>query len=97
MCMKTLKNICMLKKTFLYFRLRPIYYHSLTPYILDTKPEFVNTLDEVRNSRAKYQANVIGQLTSEVERLQSHLVRNPWQVFLWSFIFDQQIYEGQNN
>ena len=75
-----IRKICMLKKTFLYFRLRPIYYHSLT-----TKHEFVNTLDEVQNSRAKYEINIIdlrrkiGQLTSEVERLQSDLVRNPWQ------------------
>ena len=36
--------------------------------LLDTKPEFVNTLDEVRNSREKYET-----MTSEVERLQSHL------------------------
>ena len=36
--------------------------------LLDTKPEFVNTLDEVRNSRGKYET-----MTSEVERLQSHL------------------------
>ena len=40
--------------------------------LLDTKPEYVNTLDEGRNSRAKYQANVIGKLTSEVERFHSH-------------------------
>ena len=36
--------------------------------LLDTKPAFVNTLDEVRNSREKYET-----MTSEVERLQSHL------------------------
>ena len=60
----------MLKKTSLYFRLRPIYNYLLPQSysLLDTKPEFVNTLDEVRNSREKYET-----MTSEVERLQSHL------------------------
>ena len=51
------------------------------PYsLLDKKKtEFVNSLDEVQNSRAKYEVNImdlkrkIGQLTSEVEQLQTHL------------------------
>ena len=55
--------------------------------LLDTKPEFVNTLNEVQqNPRAKYEVDImdlkrnnIGQLTSEVERPQSHLQVNNFQ------------------
>ena len=51
----------------------------------NSKPQFVNTLDEVQNSRAKSEGDImdlkrkIGQLSSEVERLQRHLDRKLWQ------------------
>ena len=93
----------MLKKTFLYFRLRPIYYHSLTPYLIQNLSLLTPWMNYGTPEQYMCEINImdlkrkIGQLTSEVEGLQSHLVKNPWQVFLWSFIFDQQIYEGQDN
>ena len=61
------------------------------PPIGNTKPEFgSSTLNEVQNSRAKCEDEImdlkrkIGQLTSEVERLQRHLdtnntIRKPWR------------------
>ena len=61
------------------------------PPIGNTKPEFgSSTLEEVQNSRSKCKDEImdlkrkIGQLTSDVERLQRHLdtnntIRKPWR------------------
>ena len=60
------------------------------PPIGNTKPEFgSSTLEEVQNSRLKCEDEImdlkrkIGQLTSEVERMQRHLdsnnIRKPWR------------------
>ena len=86
------------------FSLRPLHYHNISsnaptqmPPIGNTKPEFgSSTLEEVQNSRSKCEDEImdlkrkIGQLTSDVERLQRHLdtnntIRKPWRWIQYFF------------